>query len=396
MRFDRSLMSLLLDKYENSILSKQGSARHLAIMVKSGDPIFRTYWSDDAYLRRDEILAQLDALQKRDWIEIAFDANREIESVRLNPDRIEEIYRFSDRINPKEERAAMASYLEAYRNATFPLSAFARQAIDLLKQHKSIKSYAEDLDTLKKVVEALDAMLALSEDQYVRNFSKRLFNDSKAFEAIEGKVVKILRDFAEFHHESNEEVLREYHLIRTPTFAYLKGPISFVVRGQALDLKQYNDAFALTSSVVDDLIISDMQAKRIVTVENLTTFVAMPAEHTLCVYLGGFHNTVKRTLLQKLYHHNPHSVFCHFGDIDAGGFLIFEDLVRKTSIRFLPFRMDIETLKQNKENWQPLTDHDRKRLTVIQAPELHAVASFMLENNCKLEQEAIAIKELRT
>ena len=49
-------------------------------------------------------------------------------------------------------------------------------------------------------------------------------------------------------------------------------------------------------------------------------------------------------------------------DIDAGGFLIFNNLVEKTGIPFKPFRMNVEELKSNLSNLKHLTDNDAKRL----------------------------------
>ena len=52
--------------------------------------------------------------------------------------------------------------------------------------------------------------------------------------------------------------------------------------------------------------------------------------------------------------------------------------------------MDVETLLSNKENWIGLSDNDKKRLFKLadKNPLYEDVIQFMLENNCKLEQEA--------
>ena len=88
--------------------------------------------------------------------------------------------------------------------------------------------------------------------------------------------------------------------------------------------------------------------------------------------------------------HNPKSVFRHYGDIDAGGFYILEHLKAKTGISFQPFRMDIAELERCRSHWLPLTENDRRRIHSILAknPPYSAVLRYMLDNNCKLEQEA--------
>ena len=57
--------------------------------------------------------------------------------------------------------------------------------------------------------------------------------------------------------------------------------------------------------------------------------------------------------------------------------------------------MDIETLRLNKNNWISLSDNDKKRLAKLsdKNPLYKDVVNFMLENDCKLEQEIISWKE---
>ena len=52
--------------------------------------------------------------------------------------------------------------------------------------------------------------------------------------------------------------------------------------------------------------------------------------------------------------------------------------------------MNIETLKNHKTYWKPLSENDKSRLKKILelAPEYKDVLLFMLNNNSKLEQEA--------
>jgi len=51
--------------------------------------------------------------------------------------------------------------------------------------------------------------------------------------------------------------------------------------------------------------------------------------------------------------------------------------------------VDIETLKNNRLYTKKLTDNDKKRLSNLLNSEFHEVVSYMLENDCKLEQEAM-------
>ena len=150
------------------------------------------------------------------------------------------------------------------------------------------------------------------------------------------------------------------------------------------------------------------------TIENLTTFFRWNEPATLMVYLGGYHNTIRRRLLQKIYRAFPQAEYRHFGDMDAGGFEIYRDLREKTGIPFEPYRMDTETLNEYRSFARPLTDNDRKRLQKMIAgrdgragdsevsgeggdagafAEFSELISHMLRGNIKLEQECIAPRQ---
>ena len=98
---------------------------------------------------------------------------------------------------------------------------------------------------------------------------------------------------------------------------------------------------------------------------------------------------MRRDFLIKVYRSEPNKQYFHFGDIDAGGFYIFGDLCEKTGIPFQPFSMDIDTLYFYKSYWKELTKNDVMRLQKIKTPVFQEVISYMLEQNCKLEQEVL-------
>jgi hypothetical protein len=135
--------------------------------------------------------------------------------------------------------------------------------------------------------------------------------------------------------------------------------------------------------------------QRVVTVENLTSFHDYHAGTDTVIYLGGFHNAVKRRFLELLYEENPSVEYYHFGDLDAGGFYILSHLRRKTAIPFRPLHMDVETLQNYSPFTKPLTANDRKRMQLLlEMPEFTGTDGdairYMLDHDCKLEQEAVS------
>lgn len=108
------------------------------------------------------------------------------------------------------------------------------------------------------------------------------------------------------------------------------------------------------------------------------------------IYLGGYHNRIRRALLKMIYETIPDVQYYHFGDMDAGGFSILMDLRKKTGIPFKSYHMDLDTLKEYRQYAKRLNESDRNRLEKIgKEKEFSEVIEFMLEENIKLEQECI-------
>ena len=67
------------------------------------------------------------------------------------------------------------------------------------------------------------------------------------------------------------------------------------------------------------------------------------------------------------------------------------NLIKKTGITFVPLYMDVDQLIKYREYCKPLEQNDIvKAKTLIDIQFYDAVMKFMLENNCKLEQEIIS------
>ena len=114
--------------------------------------------------------------------------------------------------------------------------------------------------------------------------------------------------------------------------------------------------------------------------------------------MGGYATRFQRDFLKKVYQDNPEVQYWHFGDLDAGGFYIHENLCRVTGIPFGLYRMSVTELQDERfcGCCQPLSDRDRVRLESLTGKVLYRkAAAYMLEHNVKLEQEIISYYENR-
>ena len=187
--------------------------------------------------------------------------------------------------------------------------------------------------------------------------------------------------------ENEDEVFEVFYIRKNPAYVYIRGNAIFKINNQLIDLKQMKQYFVLPSLCIKDLTIQNIDAKQVMTIENLTSFHDLSLNDNFYIYTNGFHNHAIQQFLIKLYDFLGDEVnYLHFGDIDAGGFHIYNDLCKKTHIPFQTYHMDVDTLKKYYIYTKKLTKNDRKRLKSMKNNE---VITYMLKNNVKLEQEII-------
>ena len=256
-----------------------------------------------------------------------------------------------------------------------------------LSQNKKAEYFDGDIKEYEKLLKAVAVIFDVSEETFIRDFSVKVFGDSKTFESIKSKVKRLLFQYGDFPEE--DTILEELNIIKNPGHVFIKGSAVIVIKGQRLDLSELNGDIAISSALLPEISSIIVTGSRVMTIENLTTFNASHESDTFVVYLGGYHNSHRRNFIKKIYHDNPDAEYYHFGDIDAGGFYILLHLRAKTAIHFMPYHMGITELQHFKEYTKPLTDNDKKRLRALLDSEFADTVNYMIEHNCKLEQEAI-------
>lgn len=216
-----------------------------------------------------------------------------------------------------------------------------------------------------------------------------------------GKIGRIFRRFSpEFAEADTEEILAEYGIYHMPNYIYLKG-LGTLALGKAekefLDLSLLRQGIGLSGDDLSDIRITGREKiRKVITIENLTTFFRWQEENALIIYLGGYHNKVRRRLLKEIHETLPDAEYLHFGDIDVGGFEIYRDLCRKTDIPFRLYHMGIEELETYRNYGKKLTENDRKRLKLLleqaekEKAEYVQTLKYMEDQGIKLEQECIS------
>ena len=398
--YDKLILNKLLDTYESSSLSRGENERTIHIEVRFTKAFLPAYF-DESSGEYEKIHLIMQQLEDQKLLQILWKANKKghvILKVRLNMEEVDRAYAYVKRV-PKANRVAdNIAMLERMRKQTdTPVrKTFIEYLLARLRTNKPVKEFIQldDLEETQKLLLAVQAVENNKKQLYLREFSIVTFQDSKIFEQMVGKVHRI---FCRFDNEQKSkdlaEWLSEHNIYQTPNFVYLKGEAGIRIREEEMSLSVFKQGLGVSGADIDEIeILKTAQIEKVVTIENLTTYFRWNEPDSLIIYLGGYHNAIRRNLLKKVYAAFPEARYYHFGDIDAGGFEIYRDLCEKTGIPFQMYYMNLDILRRYEKYGKTLTDHDRKRLEAMRGQEdLQELIAYMLEHNVKLEQECIGI-----
>ena len=387
MNYKKYILTKLINRYEKSVLSKNGSDRNIKISLKFDIKNMKDYCSEDSYKYIDEINKSVDELESINYITVGRKGNR-INKVFLNLDEISNIYEYCGIKSKKNVNDEYLSIIDKY-STNHDTNIFKEYIVDRLNNYKSISKYFENSLELMDIMKTL---ANLGNSASIRNFSAKYLGDSKKLENLEVRFNNIIKDI----FKSNltfYEYLESYNIYKNPTCVYMRGRGVFLINDTVIDLDLFGNELILSSNQINNLKV--LKVDSVVTVENLTTYNDIDTNNNLVIYLGGYHNTIKSIILKKIYEYDNSIKFIHIGDIDAGGFYILNHLIEDTGINFNTYKMDINTLKEYLPYCKSLTNNDIDRLNNLKCimPKYIDIFNYMLDNNIKLEQENISYFE---
>lgn len=380
------IIDKLLDKYEKSKSFTGNNKVNQSFSVKVSQ-LFPKYIDHSNYEIFQVVNEAIDILVRKQLILSKANSACVYHDMVLNLEQIEQAYEYIGRVPKRDINTSVLKILKRYQDRNEILTQFCKTQLERIGSNKTINFFGNDLSEFENILIAVDELLKLTTETYVRDFSVRIFKNSKIFDGISSKVVNLLYEYGNFPEK--EQVLGNLNLIKNPTYVNFKGRGLITIKGQNVDLTKLCSDIAISSVMLPDIDSIEVSGKAVITIENLTSFHTFKDKDMFAIYLGGYHNSIRREFIKKIYHQNPSIDFYHFGDIDAGGFYILEHLRRQTGVDFHAYKMDLNTLKEYRNYSKKLTDHDVDRLLKLKDSQYSEVISYMLDNNCKLEQEAI-------
>lgn len=385
--YEKKILNSLVDKYEASrsfIGNNQVNQRFKVCISK----MFIEYTDHSKFEIFRDVNESIEVLKRKGYISAKMDSRKVYENVFLSLDNLSEIYMYLKRKPKKDIHKRLKLLLLEHMNDNEILSEYCKEQLDRIANNRSVEYFNNDFQEFESILLAVKEVMLVETEQFIREFSIRIFKDSKFFQTIQTKVENLLYEYGDFPEK--DKILPSFNLVKTPTYVNYKGAGKIIISGQIIDLLKLSSDIAISSKMLPDIESIEVLGSKVITIENLTSFHRFNEQDFFVIFLGGFHNTVRREFIKKLYEQNPQKQYYHFGDIDVGGFRILEHLKNKTKVPFRGYHMDIDTLVRYKEFSKKLTKNDRINLErLLIHDEYVSVINFMLENNCKLEQEAV-------
>lgn len=275
--------------------------------------------------------------------------------------------------------------------------AFCKKQMERLNDYKDAKFTA---DVAINILNLLKYILGNTQDIMERELSVAVLGDTKLFEKkYKSRICKIIEGYGNLEidlslleeKEKERAILEEYHVYSNPSYVFFKGYVEIYYDDGSTISATPNNPIAISSEVIVRIKTIKVNSKKIITVENLTSYNRVRNNQSTFIYLSGYHNTAKQKLIKKIAEHNSGVSWYHFGDIDPDGYFILKNLMDKTGISFEPLYMDVEQLIKYRQYCKPLEKNDKVKANSLLKVHFHdEVVKFMLANNCKLEQEIIS------
>lgn len=399
--YEEKMLTALAEKYRKS---KKDNGTNVIVRRTRITPsqLYKGYNRNDGDMTQIEAVNQA-AMHCRQMGFLTFETEKfsnEIRNIDLVDEKIEELEAYLEQTYHYESKASKRQYVEeliaVYSGRSPAAELECRKLRQALEKNRIPPKYQQAKDLLK----ALVFIENNREELFLREASMLIYGDSKYLEeAMLHPVCKALREFLGRpcgEDELEDEILEEYHIRREKQKLCLKGDVMLQNGGKELELGNFADGVEFFSDELDGIEHICVRVPEFITVENYTSWLRFRKEGAVSFYLGGYAARFQRDFLRKVQEDNPHLVFRHFGDIDAGGLYIHEHLCRVTGISFQMYRMSCAELQDARFRscLQPLTNQDRIRLKSLEKQGTYReLAAYMLEKNVKLEQEIISYFE---
>lgn len=410
------LLSKLLDQYEKSVTYTGENKVKQVFSVKPSD-IFKGYNKDflppEQLFQEKEFERLIRQMESEGLIHVVPPNTGILRQICAVPERWEDYYACLNRTEKNILKKRLEEVYHRFCQCDL-LEAYGKEKLQTLKNsrarkldEKKVEKEITEAEAIWNLVQFLKENQEKQRTTLEREMSEAVLHDSKQWEKIyRKKVCGILEHtgrydepLAELEEERERQtaLLEEFYIYSNPAYIYLKGDARICLE-DGRELRIYHDLpMSIPFETFQKAKSIQIQDVALMTVENLTSFHRLEREHIFYLFLSGYHTRTKQALLQRIARENPGLSWHHFGDLDPDGLAIAGHLIRKTGLPFQLCAMGVQELQRFQTYAKPLEAPDRAKAEAMikQGSSYAGILRYMLEHNCKLEQEIISWQETR-
>ena len=410
------LLSKLLDQYEKSVTYVGENKVKQVFSVKPSD-IFKGYNKDflppEQLFQEKEFERLIRQMESEGLIHVVPPNTGILRQICAVPERWEDYYACLNRTEKNILKKRLEEVYHRFCQCDL-LEAYGKEKLQTLKNsrarkldEKKVEKEITEAEAIWNLVQFLKENQEKQRTTLEREMSEAVLHDSKQWEKIyRKKVCGILEHtgrydepLAELEEERERQtaLLEEFYIYSNPAYIYLKGDARICLE-DGRELRIYHDLpMSIPFETFQKAKSIQIQDVALMTVENLTSFHRLEREHIFYLFLSGYHTRTKQALLQRIARENPGLSWHHFGDLDPDGLAIAGHLIRKTGLPFQLCAMGVQELQRFQTYAKPLEAPDRAKAEAMikQGSSYAGILRYMLEHNCKLEQEIISWQETR-
>lgn len=410
------LLSKLLDQYEKSVTYAGENKVKQVFSVKPSD-IFKGYNKDflppEQFFQEKEFERLIRQMESEGLIHVVPPNTGILRQICAVPERWEDYYASLNRTEKNILKKRLEEVYHRFCQCDL-LEAYGKEKLQTLKNsrarkldEKKVEKEITEAEAIWNLVQFLKENQEKQRTTLEREMSEAVLHDSKQWEKIyRKKVCGILEHTGQYdeplaeleeERERQTALLEEFYIYSNPAYIYLKGDARICLE-DGRELRIYHDLpMSIPFETFQKAKSIQIRDAALMTVENLTSFHRLEREHIFYLFLSGYHTRTKQALLQRIARENPGLSWYHFGDLDPDGLAIAGHLIRKTGLPFQLCAMGVQELQQFQTYAKPLEAPDRAKAEAMikQGSSYAGILRYMLEHNCKLEQEIISWQETR-
>ena len=322
-------------------------------------------------------------------LKYASKSSSEITKILIIEDKIVSLAKKYSLVTKSDMDKKILNILLSYKDSPYSeICNFIKEELQSFSLNKSIRfAQGQKPETLREVLMGANAILSQKYDISLRELSILIYNDSKILENRLAQILTIINN----ENIDKNIFLEQHHIFRNKTYVLLKGnAVIYFNNGDRISLTSDNNgSIQLSSEMVKN--INKVDTKSILSIENLTSFESYQTNKYdgIILYLGGFSNNVNIDFIKKTT-----CPISHFGDIDANGFKILNDLKERTGKIISSYKMDIETIIKYSKFGKDMSNYNIKALKQMLSSEEYSSDEKqcfrkLLELNITIEQEIV-------